>query len=265
MSRCTRPHGGYTLIEILVVIAIIGIMIARALARGQRANRQRESCLNNLKQLGLGIVLLHDTYKTLPPLCLDVSGGSLVAISTARPARVPYTALSLAIATIDENVAYNMLNPALMAAARRRRRSLATCARRIQPTPLRPLDCPRTGRPTTGPWATTRRTSTSSATRRTARPSAWHGFHNRSRTACPTRCCSANSMAPAPRPGDVNSSATYGSLWGSDPFSEASHAPGIAHQGRDDRLPGLPNVSGEPELADRVRLRLGRSRATPRA
>src|SRR5260370_2090406 len=75
-GRLVRP--GFTLIELLVVIAIIAILAAMrlpVLARSKDA-AARIQCLNNLKQIGIGIKLYNDDYRghyppsyQYPPFC----------------------------------------------------------------------------------------------------------------------------------------------------------------------------------------------------
>jgi len=69
-SRPPSTSHAFTLIELLVVIAIIAILAALLLpALGSAKNRaQRASCINNLRQLGLAVMMYADNNNDrLPP------------------------------------------------------------------------------------------------------------------------------------------------------------------------------------------------------
>jgi prepilin-type N-terminal cleavage/methylation domain-containing protein len=75
MNKSRR--GAMTLVELLVVMAIIGVLVALLLPAIQAAREaaRRSSCMNNFKQIGLAVLNFEQSKKLLPPGGIWQDGG----------------------------------------------------------------------------------------------------------------------------------------------------------------------------------------------
>src|SRR5690242_5260511 len=78
-STPARPRAAFTLVELLVVIAVIGLLVALLLPAVQTAREtaRRAQCANNLRQIGVAMLNFHDSKKSFPSAYVSHAGGEM--------------------------------------------------------------------------------------------------------------------------------------------------------------------------------------------
>lgn len=147
--QCGRgsPHSpdlrpGFTLLELLVVIAVIGVLVGMLMVAVQKARESasRAACVNNLKQIGIACHLYHDAMLVLP----SETGSASIPAQGIYTALLPYVEQETLAQAIQQRDGQAMGTPVKLYICPSRRSPTApyrdyVYLKKIEPTPDNPV------------------------------------------------------------------------------------------------------------------------------
>jgi prepilin-type N-terminal cleavage/methylation domain-containing protein len=112
-----QKSAGFTLVELLVVITIIGILISLLLPAVQAAREaaRRMQCANNVKQVALATHLIAEVNTVLPPLGVnsitkDWYSNSPIQATGPYQGAVGYTVFNWLLPYVEQNALFGLAN-----------------------------------------------------------------------------------------------------------------------------------------------------------
>ena len=132
-----KPRCGFTLVELLVSIAIISVLVGLLLPAVQmaRESARRTQCSNNLHQIGIALQNYHGARRTLPPGCLQwrpPKGGKAYKQFAWSAMILPYLEQTELYESINFHVPYDDPKNAVAGSARL---NVYTCPSATSPAP----------------------------------------------------------------------------------------------------------------------------------
>jgi prepilin-type N-terminal cleavage/methylation domain-containing protein len=97
-KRMTHPRDGLTIIELLIVVAIVGFLISISIPaiQASREASRRHQCTSNLRQVGLALQSYHDQHARLPPAAVWAPAGEPLGHGVVPPGTIDRVSLGVA-------------------------------------------------------------------------------------------------------------------------------------------------------------------------